>query len=125
MADSTRDGHPTGGRRRNDKNPAVSSAASLPLRRMLGYLHPSSGDEVENKAKRPRSKSITPKSGRGMGPDECDRLLGINSVDFPSEDEGFGDGELTDTGNPTGRGADDSETRIENALKYWFTSWCC
>ena len=69
------------------------------------------GGEVDNEAKRPRSTSMTPKSGRGMGPNERDRLMGINSVDFsPDEEEGFGDGELTDTENPIGRVADDSET---------------
>ena len=50
-----------------------------------------------------------------MGPDERDdRITGINSVDFSSEEEGFGDGELTDTENPIGKVADDSEMPIES-----------
>ena len=62
-------------------------------------MHGPSGDEMENEAERPRSTS-TPKSGRGMDPDECDRLVGINSVDLFFEEDRFGDGELTDTENP-------------------------
>ena len=30
-------------------------------------------------------------------PDEYDRLMGISSVDLSNEEDGFGDGELTDT----------------------------
>ena len=43
-----------------------------------------SGDEEENEAKRPRSTSTTPKSGRGRDPDDCDHFMGINSVDLSS-----------------------------------------
>ena len=114
MAESTRDGHPTVGRRRKHKSPAVSSAVWLPLPWMPGYLRDSSGDEAENEAQRPCSTSTTPKSGRGMGPDECDRLMGIGAVDFSADEKGFGDGDLTDTENPAGRVADDSETPIES-----------
>ena len=52
MAESTRDGHPAEGRSRKHESPTVSSAASLPLPRMPGYLHDSSGNEVENEAKK-------------------------------------------------------------------------
>ena len=37
-----------------------------------------SGDEEESEAKRPRSTSTTPKSGRAFDPDEYDRLMGVS-----------------------------------------------
>ena len=70
--------------------------------------------EEENEAKRPRSTSTTPKSGKGMHPDECDRLMGITSVDLSAEEDGFGDGELTDTENPIRGVADDSTTPVDS-----------
>ena len=94
MADFCGSGHPTGGRRRKYKNPAVSSAASLPLPRLPDHLVDGpSGDEKENEAKSPPSASTIPKSGRGMDPNEYDRLMVINSVDLSSEEDRFGDRE--------------------------------
>ena len=84
--------------------------AALPPRLPEHLLDGPSGDEEESEAKGPCSTSTTPKSGKGMDPDECDHLMGITSVDFSSEEDGFGDGELTDTENPIGRVADDSAT---------------
>ena len=98
MADSSGNRHPTGGKRRKYKNPTTSSAASLPLPSLPDHLIDCpSDDEKENEAKRLRSTSTTPKSGRGMDPDEYDRMMGINPVDLSSEEDRFGDGELTDT----------------------------
>ena len=60
-----------------------------------------SGDEEEGEARRPRSTSTTPKSGRGMDPDGYDCLMGIQPVGL-SEEDGLGDGEvseMTDTEN--------------------------
>ena len=115
MVESSGIGHPTGGRKRKYKNPAVSSAGSLPLPRLPDHLIDGpSCDEEESEAKRPRSTSTTPKSGREMDPDECDRLMGIISVDLSSEEDRFGDGELTDTENPISRVADDSGAPVES-----------
>ena len=71
------------------------------------------------------STSTTHKSGRGMDPDECDRLMGINLVDLSSEEDRFGDGELTDTENPIEGVADDFGSPCGLTLRYWFMSWCC
>ena len=54
----------------------------------------SSEDEAEKDAKRPHPTSTTPKSSKGLQPDECDRLMGIGSVQ-PSGEDGDGKGELT------------------------------
>ena len=90
MADSSGSGHRTGGTRRKHKSPAASSAAPLPSPSLPDHLIDGpSGDEKENKAKRPRSTSTTPKSGRGMDPDEHDGLMGTNSVDLSSEKIGL------------------------------------
>ena len=71
-------GHPTGGRRRKPKNPAVTIAEFLEPPRLPEHLMDGpSGDEEESEAKRPRSTSTTPKSGRAVAPDEYDRLIGI------------------------------------------------
>ena len=50
------------------------------------------GNEEKSEAKRPRSTSTTPKSGRAKDPDEHDRLMGISWVDLSDEEDGFGDG---------------------------------
>ena len=47
-----------------------------------------------------------------MRPDERDPLMGIDSVDPTSEEDRYGDGELTDTENPTDRVADDSGAQL-------------
>ena len=47
-----------------------------------------------------------------MDPD--DRLMEVNSVDFSSEEDRFGDGELTDTGNPIDGVANDSGTPVDS-----------
>ena len=39
-----------------------------------------SGSEEEKDAKRMRSTSTTPRSGRGTDPDEYDRIVGISSA---------------------------------------------
>ena len=54
-----------------------------------------SGSEEEKDAKRMRSTSTTPRSGRDTDPDECDRITGFSSVQ-PPEMERFGDGNVTD-----------------------------
>ena len=67
-----------------------------------------SGNEEENDAKRLRSTSTTPKSARGMDPDEYDCMMGIPSV-HPSEGDRFGDGDVTDT-EKMGQGVADDST---------------
>ena len=100
---------------RKHKNPAASSAASLPLPRLPDHLIDGpSDDEKENEAKRHRSISTTPKSGRGMDPDEYDLMIGINSADLSSEEDRFGDRELTDTENPIEGVANDSGTPVRS-----------
>ena len=42
---------------------------------------PTCSDE-EKGVKRMRSSSTTPRSGKGAGPDECDRVMGVTSVGF-------------------------------------------
>ena len=49
-----------------------------------------------------------------MDPDEWDRLMGITSVDISFEENGFGDGELTDTENPIEGVANDSATPLDS-----------
>ena len=66
-----------------------------------------SGSEEEKDAKRMRSTSTTPRSGRGTDPDEYDRIMGISSV-LPLEMERFGDGNVTDTEGIDQGVADDS-----------------
>ena len=51
-----------------------------------------SGDEEESEAKRPRSTSTTPKSGKGMDTDGYDRLMGITSAEASAEEMGLGTG---------------------------------
>ena len=42
-----------------------------------------------------------PKTGKGLSPDEYDRLMGVGSVESTSEEDRNGDGELTDSEAPT------------------------
>ena len=49
-----------------------------------------------------------------MDSDERNRLMGITSVDFSSEEDGFGDGELTDAENPLGGVANDSAAPVDS-----------
>ena len=90
-------------RRRKYKGPATravkEAADRLEPPVLTEYLRGDdgpSGNKEENDAKRPRSTSTTPKSARGMDPDEYDRMMGISSV-HPSEGDRFGDGDVTDT----------------------------
>ena len=77
--------HPTAGRERRHKSPAVHSAMhnlhlpSLPDHLRTDVDGPSCSDEEEG-AKRLRSTSTTPRSARGTEPDEHDRIMGVNSV---------------------------------------------
>ena len=114
MADSSGSGRPTGGKRRKYKSPAAQAAAPLQLPRMPDNLNGSSEDEVENEANGPHSTSTTPKSGRWLYPDECDRLMGINSVEPTSEEDRYGDGDLTDTEVHPHGVADDSGTPADS-----------
>ena len=101
-----------GGKRRKHKNPAVSSAPSLPLPRLPDHLIGGpSCDGKENEAKRPIDH---PHVWKKVDPDQCDRLMGINSVDLSSEEDRFGDGGLTDTENPISRVANDSGTPVDS-----------
>ena len=96
---------PTAGRRRKYKSCATRAAEEAadrleqPVLPELSYLRGHDGpsdNEEENDAKRPRSTSTTPKSARGMDPDEYDRMMGVSSA-HPSEGDRFGDGNVTDT----------------------------
>ena len=49
---------------------------------------PSDELEEEKDAKRPRSRSTIPRSGKGLEPYEYDRLMGVHSVGSSSEDIG-------------------------------------
>ena len=62
-----------------------------------------SGDE--------EATSTTPKSGRAKDPDEYGRLMGVSSVDLSGEEDGFGDGELTDT--------QEQDEEVANDLILW------
>ena len=78
--------HPTAGRRRRHKSPAVGQAVfpstlpSLPDHLRAVADGPSCSDD-EKGAKRLRSASTTPRSVRGTDPDEYDRVMGVTSVD--------------------------------------------
>ena len=97
-------GHPTTERKRKYKSP-VTRAAEETADRLEPPVLPEyskgddgdgpSGSEEENDAKRLRSTSITPRSARGMDPDEYDCIMGISSVQPPERDR-FGDGNVTD-----------------------------
>ena len=52
--------------------------------------------------------------GRGLHPDERDRLMGIGSVKSTSEEDREGDWELTDPGTPRTRVFDDSGNPIDS-----------
>ena len=73
--------HPTAGRRRRHKSPAVEPhrPPSLP-----GHLRDDedgpSCSEVAKEAKRLRSASTTPRSFRGTDPDDYDQVMGVTSV---------------------------------------------
>ena len=84
VAELSASAHPTHGRRRKFKGPALPDLPSVP-----DGLDSSGGGEAENEVKRPRSISTSPRSGsaRGLEPCEYDRWI------F-SED--IGDGEGTD-----------------------------
>ena len=80
MAEPSAVSHPTRGRRRKYKGPAQQP--------QLPDLPPiSAGDdssdtlEDEKEVERPRSTSTTPKSGSGLEPHECDRLMGLTQLD--------------------------------------------
>ena len=77
-----------------------------------------SGDEEESEAKRPRSVSTALKSGRAREPDECDRLMGTSSLDLSEEEDGFGDGELTDTQEHEEEVANDLRGSIDSRSGY-------
>ena len=49
-----------------------------------------------------------------MDPDEYDRVVGISSVDLSSEEDRFGDKELTDTENPVEGVANNSGTPMDS-----------
>ena len=51
-----------------------------------------SSDEEKCETKRPRSTSMTPKSGNAKNPDEHDHLMGISSVDLSDEKMDLGTG---------------------------------
>ena len=83
MAESSRSGHPTGGGRRKHKQPQLLHPIEPPCLPEHLLDGGPSGDEEENVAKRPCSTSTTPKSGKGVDPDEYGRLMGITSVKNP------------------------------------------
>ena len=88
MAESSASAHhPTGGGRRKGKSPpGQPQLPDLPPAPQGGGL--SEDTEEEKDAKRPRSSSTTPKSGRGLEPYEYDRLMGAPSVGSTSEQLG-------------------------------------
>ena len=73
--------HPTAGRRRRHKNPAVGYLAppALPDHLRDDEAGPACSDETKG-AKRMRSASTTPRSFRGTDPDDYDRVMGVTSV---------------------------------------------
>ena len=120
-------GHPTTGRRRKYRSPATRVAEEATDRLeppiLPEYLKGDdgpSGDDEENDAKRRRSTSTSPKSARGMDPDEYDRLMRISSVK-PSEEDRFGDGDVTDTEEMAEGVANDSTT---SAPIHSGSGWC-
>ena len=80
--------------------------------------------KVEEDAKRPRSTSTTPKSSKGLQPDECDRLMGIGSVESSSGEDRDGDGELTESEIPTVEVTDDLSTKIDSCPSAVESSKC-
>ena len=108
--------HPTAGIRRKYKSPAtraVEEAVERLQPPIPEYLKGddedgTSGSEEEKDAKRLRSTSTTPRSGRGTDPDDYDRVMGISSAQ-PSEIGRFGDGNVTDVEGIDQGVANDSE----------------
>ena len=76
MAESSTARHPTGGRRRKVKGQRPSRAASTARSSMPAEGDSSDELEDEKEAKRPRSTSTTPRSGKGLEPYEYDKLMG-------------------------------------------------
>ena len=91
----TRD-HPTAGRWRRRKNPAVGYLAppALPDHLKDDEDGPTRRDE-EKGAKQMRSASTTPRSFRGTDPDDYDRVMGVTSVG-PQETVRFGEEHATE-----------------------------
>ena len=117
-------------RRRTYKSPATRTAEETPdlleppiLPEYLRGDDGLSGNEEENDAKRPHSTLTTPKSARGMDPDEYDRLLGISSVN-PSQKDRFGDGDVTDTEGIDEEVANDSMASTRIVSGPGSLSWC-
>ena len=94
MADSLKRDHPTPGRRRKMKGPASQPA----LPDLPPPLEDASSDgfEDEKDAKRPRSTSTTPRSGKGLEPYEHNLLMGVPSVGSTSEEVGDKEGAEAD-----------------------------
>ena len=88
--------HPTSGRRRRRKNPAVDHLGPPTLPDYLRDVKdgPACSDK-EKGAKRTRSASTTPRSLRGTDPDDYDRVMGVTSVG-PQETVRFGEGNATE-----------------------------
>ena len=115
ISDSSKRNHLTGGRRRRMKNPA--SQPALPdLLPPLEENVSSDGLEDEKDAKRPRSTSTTPRSGKGLEPYEYDRLMGAPSVGSTSDELGDGEGTEADNleENPDLGGTNDSLPGLES-----------
>ena len=88
--------HPTAGRRRRHKSPAVGSLApsSLPDHLRDDEDGPTRSDE-EKGAKRMRSASTTPRSLRGTDPDDTTGLRELPQW-VPKKRLGFGEGSVTE-----------------------------
>ena len=77
--------HPTAGRRRRHRSPAVvPHMHDLPLPLLLDHMG-ADGDgpscsEEEKEVKRLRSASTTPRSERGTHPNDYDQVKGVTSV---------------------------------------------
>ena len=67
-------GQPTGSRQRKHTNPPATSAVLSEPPQLPDHLRNGPGDDKgESEAKRPRSTSNTPKSGKAFDLDEFDR----------------------------------------------------
>ena len=89
----------------------------LPKRQLTASSHPSCEEMMVRAAAKKkmmlRDRSTTPRSARGMDPDEYDRMMGISSV-HPSEGDRFGDGDTTDTKEIEEGAANDSLSSTPN-----------
>ena len=85
-----------------------------------------SGDEEESEASdHAPLRLLRSSEDRAKDPDEYDRLIGISLVDLSDEEDGFGDGELTDAQEQDEEVANDLRDPIDSRSGFFEGVWEC